>query len=265
MAWIVKQEWSNGQVFQLGASADGILTLLDVKQQQPALSGQYLMITTATPYGTLFQNNQALRYGLSRDWLDVMQLYRPKIPRGTYLNIAEHNEGYSSHYVPPTGFACGNVSSFSWPRITLTPSDWATNFDFDALWYAGWYDIFLGPQLDAFRNADTLSGHRQVCLLLLCLCTFCFVCFFFPPLLLSFVLFPPQPPLPSKSSLIPLGTVDCIKSTRFLKTERPLDGPLSDQLTFSRRQYIQKRGPRCPLLQEKLDFQVPQQRSGLFM
>jgi hypothetical protein len=26
---------SNGQVFQMGASADGILTLLDVKQQQP--------------------------------------------------------------------------------------------------------------------------------------------------------------------------------------------------------------------------------------
>lgn len=161
MAWITSQEWSNGQVFQMGASADGILTLLDIKKPQPILAGQFLMVTTATPYGTLFQNNQALRYALAHDWLELMQFWRPKIPANTYLDVAEHNEGFASHWVPPNNFTCGNVSAFSWPLITLTDQDWSSNMNFNAVWWAGWYDIFLQPQLDAFRRADALSGHTQ--------------------------------------------------------------------------------------------------------
>lgn len=49
MEWIQRQEWSNGQVFQVGASADGILSTLDMKRPQPAMFGQWLMVTTVNP------------------------------------------------------------------------------------------------------------------------------------------------------------------------------------------------------------------------
>lgn len=127
---------------------------MDMKQPQPALFGQYLMITSATPYGTLFQNNQALRYALSKDWLDLMQLWRPTVPAGTYFDIALHNEGYASHWTP-TQFQCDNVTTFSWTRITLNDTDYK-NVNFPAIWYGGWYDIFIGPQIQAFKKVRSV-------------------------------------------------------------------------------------------------------------
>ncbi len=84
-----------------------------------------------------------------------MQASRPQYPPDTYLSAAEHNEGITSNYLPP-GFACG--TNFSWTQITLAPTDFG-NVDFPAVHYAGWYDIFLSPQLDTFRGYDTLSAQ----------------------------------------------------------------------------------------------------------
>ena len=146
--WIVSQEWSNGQVFEIGASADGILSTMDMKLPQPHLFGQWLMITTSSPYDTLFQNRQAIRQALAKDWLAVIQSNRPKLPAGTYYNTALRNEGYSSHYTPP-GFNCDGF--FNWPNITVSGDDFK-NVNFPAIHSGGWYDIFLAPQIRNYEN-----------------------------------------------------------------------------------------------------------------
>jgi hypothetical protein len=46
--------WTERDGIQVGASADGILSTLDLKRPQTAMFGQWLLITTAFPYATLF-------------------------------------------------------------------------------------------------------------------------------------------------------------------------------------------------------------------
>lgn len=48
------QEWSNGQVFSLGASADGIASLQMIVNNPSWLSGQYIMWAPASMYDILF-------------------------------------------------------------------------------------------------------------------------------------------------------------------------------------------------------------------
>jgi hypothetical protein len=78
---------------------------VDLKMKVPAMSGQWLWITTSDPYATLLQNNQAFREALSKNWLAVMQLNRPQIPPNTYYNTALRNEGFDSSYIGP-GMNC---------------------------------------------------------------------------------------------------------------------------------------------------------------
>merc|ERR1711916_161547 len=137
-----------------GASADGILSTMDVKIPQPALAAQWLMVTTSTPYDTLFQNGMAVREGLSKNWLSIMQAYRPHYPHGTYYETALRNEGFGSTYTPP-GFDCGQ--SFSWPNITVSGADFL-NVNFPAVHTGGWYDIFAAPQLQNLENYDKNSS-----------------------------------------------------------------------------------------------------------
>lgn len=170
--WITAQPFSNGQVFELGgacfvrslarpfspgtlsthhvASADGMVTVQAMKEPQPAMAAQFLWITTATPYATMFQNSQALRLALAQDWLGVLQSWRPKVPRGAYFALAEHEEGFNATYIPP-GFQC-DVTVFSWDRITMFDADYA-NVNFPSLFFGGWYDIFLDPQVSAHEKA----------------------------------------------------------------------------------------------------------------
>ncbi len=173
MAWIQGQSFSNGQVrmckvfatlfvtsafkvFQIGFSADGILSLVDLKTRQPAMAGQWLMATTSFPYTTLLQNGQAFRQALSHDWLASMQLARPKIPPGTYYETALRNEGFNSSYEPP-GSDCGS-SNFSWYKIDLFQQDFRNNVNFPAVHSGGWYDIFLAPTIETFGNYEFNSS-----------------------------------------------------------------------------------------------------------
>jgi predicted acyl esterase len=155
IAWITSQSFSNGQVFQMGASADGILSLMDLKLPQPAMGGMWLFITTADPYSTLMQNQMAFRQALSKDWLALMQVWRPKIPANTYYEAALRNEGFNASYTPPD-VDCGKAN-FSWYTIDLFREDFA-RVDFPAVHLGGWYDIFLQPQLSTFRNFQSNSS-----------------------------------------------------------------------------------------------------------
>ena len=66
--WIVSQEWSDGRVFTLGASADGLGSMQTVKTNPSWLAGQYIIwapvnaYSILCPYGTFKQKTV-------EDWL----------------------------------------------------------------------------------------------------------------------------------------------------------------------------------------------------
>lgn len=51
--WIVQQPWSNGKVFSLGASADGLAAFTTVHNNPDWLQAQYFIWTSSIGYGML--------------------------------------------------------------------------------------------------------------------------------------------------------------------------------------------------------------------
>lgn len=54
MQWVSTQSWSNGKIFQLGASADGLVTFATTKTQPQWLVGQWLIVSSAAGYPIIY-------------------------------------------------------------------------------------------------------------------------------------------------------------------------------------------------------------------
>ena len=156
--WILNQTWSNGQLFQIGASADGILTLVDTKHPQPAMGAQWLMITSGLAYKTMYQNSQATRWGLSKVWLDIIQATRPEFPKDLCLNVSLRNVGFDTANEIPKIMKCD--SKLEWQKITLNSTNIKDNVHFPQVWWGGWYDIFLSPMIETFKLYEQ-SGQES--------------------------------------------------------------------------------------------------------
>jgi predicted acyl esterase len=68
MEWIIKQPWSDGTVYTVGGSADGITQFVDVLQEPPWLKGQFIIVATIDALSTVFPGG-AYREGLISRWL----------------------------------------------------------------------------------------------------------------------------------------------------------------------------------------------------
>ena len=59
IAWIARQPWSNGDVYSMGASADGLAAVVMAKADPtppPALKGQWLIFASSIGYEMMFQH-----------------------------------------------------------------------------------------------------------------------------------------------------------------------------------------------------------------
>jgi len=138
--WIVSQEWSNGQIFTFGASADGLGSLQTIKHNPSWLAGQYItwapvnVYSILLPYGTYKQKTV-------EDWL--LDLYMPNADV-VYDNIqtVHENEMHNSF----------------WGAVEILPEDYA-NIRFPSAFWAGWYDMFLMGTLLGFENYNTQSDE----------------------------------------------------------------------------------------------------------
>eukprot|EP01128_Nolandella_sp_AFSM9_P001876 TRINITY_DN12278_c0_g1_i1.p1 TRINITY_DN12278_c0_g1~~TRINITY_DN12278_c0_g1_i1.p1 ORF type:complete len:648 (+),score=129.82 TRINITY_DN12278_c0_g1_i1:34-1944(+) len=140
MEWIANQHWSNGDVYELGVSADGFLDVFQSKIDQPHLKGQSLIWTSGLPFLAAFQNNGAFRDEMTSLWLDLMQVSRPWIPKNTYLNTTLKHEGWDDFWALRS-LQTEEFKRIKWPAFHML----------------GWYDIFTGPQWELFNNYNTLS------------------------------------------------------------------------------------------------------------
>jgi hypothetical protein len=130
IAWIREQKWSDGRVYTVGASADGIASLLVPLDPSSNLSGQFVIWATANAYNTIYPGG-AYRSGLIDGWLESTV---PNQAPGLIKDVRKKEAALDQWWLDV-------ALSNHWDAITAPGVFWA-----------GWYDIFLRGTLFAFNG-----------------------------------------------------------------------------------------------------------------
>lgn len=126
--WIVKQPWSNSDVYQVGGSADGIAALVLAGHPPiPEIKKQFIIWATAKPYQTVYPGG-AYREALIHGWLTH------------YIKDGKEEEQETWKHESPMD-----------PWWTIMTPNFA-NVITPTVFWAGWYDIFLDGNLAAFTG-----------------------------------------------------------------------------------------------------------------
>lgn len=145
--WIVNQEWSNGEVYTFGASADGLGEMQTLKANQDWLKAQYIAWAPATAYDILFPYG-TYKQKTVEDWLMGLTMPDPDVVYDNIQTVHEH-EAHDDF----------------WKAIELTNEDYKNMRGLSGFW-GGWYDIFLIGTLQAFdgynEQSDPSWRHSSV-------------------------------------------------------------------------------------------------------
>ena len=68
MKWISEQPWCNGDIYSIGASADGINALTEIKRHPPWLKGEWIIWSAYRGYPIIFPGG-AYRKSLADHWM----------------------------------------------------------------------------------------------------------------------------------------------------------------------------------------------------
>ena len=149
MEWIIRQPWSDGNVYSAGISADGCGAAAMVLSQPKPLKGQLLHWASADGHETCFPGG-AFREGLVTGWMSMMSIMTKGVSlEKTLPDILQHEE-ISDWWKPVQG--PGHWNQVNWPTIQLS----------------AWWDIFQGHQIESmFFFSSALSftsethAHRK--------------------------------------------------------------------------------------------------------
>lgn len=136
--WIVAQPWSNGVIYTMGASADGLESLQTPKTNPGWLAGQYIIWASSMTYD-IFIPQGAYKQKFVEDWLHGLDMPIPEVVNDN-INTVYNNEMYSEY----------------WKQIEEVGDDFK-NIKFPSAFWAGWYDIFTVGTLEAWRGYNELS------------------------------------------------------------------------------------------------------------
>lgn len=129
--WIVKQNWSNGEVFTFGASADGLGAFTTNYNAPSWLMSQYYIWTSSIGYEVIYPNG-ALLYNLLNRWITgTVREYDVERCWDEFME----NEAQTSW----------------WDDLTFTGNYQLVTKGSFGFW-AGWYDIFLVGNLAAYHG-----------------------------------------------------------------------------------------------------------------
>lgn len=145
--WIINQTWSDGQVFTVGASADGIGQLLLENDPHPALKGQWVTVAPYDGHDFAYPGG-AYRKDLVEGYLTMMSIPIHGVSK-TVIDEVKENEVFTDYWTPLT--VCYNTSEPQSDACHYPSSTWPT------IQQAGWYDIFMNGQFEGFKNLRTLS------------------------------------------------------------------------------------------------------------
>ena len=138
--WIVSQPWSNGEVYTIGASADGIASLQTFKSQPDWLKAQYFMIAPTNPYEILAPTG-CFKEKTVYDWLDGLTYTDDISQADTCIATTKANESPANPY---------------WANIA-EDDDFFKSVNYPTSWYSGWWDLFLVSSLQGWNGFNTLS------------------------------------------------------------------------------------------------------------
>lgn len=136
--WIVQQEWSNGQIFTIGASADGIASMQTPVNNPEWLGAQYIMWAPADMYDILFPVG-TYKQETTEDWLFGLDMPNPDVVYDNIKTVYE-NEAHTEY----------------WEGIAGTPEKYGNVRGANGFW-AGWYDLFIVGNIEAFDGYNTMS------------------------------------------------------------------------------------------------------------
>jgi hypothetical protein len=137
--WIVQQPWSNGKVYTLGASADGIESLQTPKTEPSWLAGQYIIWATSRMYEVLFPYG-TYKQKTAEDWLLGVTMPTPEVVNDNIQTVHE-NEAHTPYW---DGVELG-IDTFQ--KVKYPNAFWG-----------GWYDLFSLGTLQAF---DGYNNHAD--------------------------------------------------------------------------------------------------------
>ena len=143
--WITSQPWSDGRVYEIGGSADGIAGLELAKAAPAALKAQFIIWATAEARLTFFPGG-TYRQGLIEGWL------KGTVPKQATELIAETK----THEAPGAWWDAVEIKGGQFEKIK-----WPTVF------WAGWYDIFQHGNLYTFdgfqkRSDPSVAGDHYI-------------------------------------------------------------------------------------------------------
>ena len=162
LKWVLAQPWCNGRVAGAGGSYVGFTQWALIKEPEPGLVALAPLVTTADMYGLIYRNGAfSLATGLG--WGSTMHDPR-KVDTAAYLmamaamktlpltkadNRAGHQLDFYDDWVThpePGPF---------WDAFDMT--DHIKDMHTPVLLAAGWFDLFLGPQLRDFMLVQELA------------------------------------------------------------------------------------------------------------
>jgi len=146
--WIVQQDWSDGRIFTVGASADGLASLQTPMTNPSWLAGQYAIWCPAVAYDILCPNG-AYKQKTVEDWLHGLTMPDPDVVNANIQTVHE-NEAQTDF----------------WKQIELDDAYYAAVTWPSAFW-AGWYDLFLLGNIQAFegfqyKSAANVRGTSKI-------------------------------------------------------------------------------------------------------
>ncbi len=138
--WIVSQPWSDGRVFTVGASADGLASLQTPKSNPPWLKGQYLIWCPSNVYSILLPNG-AYKQKTTEDWLTDLGIPNDPWTLDENIQLVHENEMHTDY----------------WAQVEVSDEQFGL-INFPSAFYAGWYDLFKEGTIKAWEGYNTKSN-----------------------------------------------------------------------------------------------------------
>lgn len=147
ITWIVNQTWSDGQVYTVGASADGIGQLVLSLDPHPALKGQWVTVAPYDGHDFAYPGG-TYRQDLIEGYLGAMAVPIHGVSNSV-IGQVQTNEAYDDWWSGLT--VCYNTSEPQSDACHYPSTNWPT------IQQSGWWDIFMEGQITGFNNLRKLS------------------------------------------------------------------------------------------------------------
>lgn len=145
LAWIAKQDWSNGKVITYGQSALGIAQNMAAPSAPAALKGQVVSVAFSDYYHQAAYQGGVWRKELLEGWLKQTKMDDVNLP--TFLEHTTYDD--------------------FWKK--LNSEEYADQVDAPGVFIGGWYDIFVQGTINSYVEIHSKGGPnaRGKCFLLI--------------------------------------------------------------------------------------------------